>query len=149
LRINSEYNLVKESKLRNLNTISDELIRIISNVDGAIASLDTIKADIAKMRSDELKEKIRFIVNMQNELKMKCDRNKMARDHSIVQNVQKTLELIPSIIDYAVNMGLKSTGSQWLDALKNNVDFESDISLKTNDTTDALFGMLLETSVNR
>ena len=79
---------------------------------------------------------------------MKCDRNKMARDLSIVQNVQKTLELIPSIIDYAVNVGLKSTGSQWLDALKNNVDFESDISLKTNDTTDALFGMLLETSVN-
>ncbi len=149
LRINSEYNLVKESTLHNLNTISDGLIRIISNVDGAIAALDAIKADIAKMRTDELKEKIRFIVNMQKELKMKCDRNKMARDHSIVQNVQKTLELIPSIIDYAVNMGLKSTGSQWLDALKSNVDFESDISLKTNDTTDALFGMLLETSVNR
>jgi len=46
-------------------------------------------------------------------------------------------------------VGLKSTSRQWLDALKNNVDFESDISLKINDTTDALFGMLLETSVNR
>jgi len=147
LRINSEYNLVKESEPRNVNATSGELSRIISNVDDAITSLNVIKADIVKMKIDGRKEKIRFIVDMQNKLKMMCDRNKMARDLSITQNVQKTLELMPSIIDYAVNIGLKSTGNQWLDALKNNIDFESDICLKTNDATDALFGMLLETSV--
>lgn len=149
LRINSEYNLTKESELRNLNTVSGELSRILSNVDDAIAALNAVKADIARMKTDESKEKMRFIVNIQNELKRKCEWNRMTRDLSITQNVHQTLELIPSIIDYAINIGLKSTGDQWLEALKSNVDFEADIRLKTNDAPDSLFGMLLETYVKR
>ena len=148
LRINSEYNLVKESEPPNVNVVSGELSHIISNLDAAITSLNVIKTDIAKMKTEGRNEKIRFIVDMQNKLKTMCDRNKMARDLSIIQNVQKTLELMPSIIDYAVNIGLKSTGNQWLDALQNNIDFESDIRLKTNDVTDALFTTLLKSPVN-
>jgi hypothetical protein len=149
LRINSEYNLVKEGELCDLKTVSGELSRILSHVDGAIAALNAVKADIARMKTDESKERIRFIVNIQNELKRTCELNKIARDLSLTQNVQQTLELIPSIIDYAINIGLKSTGDQWLEALKSKVDFDADIRLKINDASDSLFGMLLETYTKR
>jgi Asp-tRNA(Asn)/Glu-tRNA(Gln) amidotransferase C subunit len=77
---------------------------------------------------------------MQDQLREQFDRNKIARDRSIVANTQKTLSLMPSIIDYIiVNGEIRSTVAQWSDALTKSTDFREDIPTKTNSAMDALF----------
>lgn len=76
---------------------------------------------------------------MQNQLRKQLDRNKIARDRSIVANTEKTLSLMPSIIDYVVNVGIRSTVAQWSDALTRNTDFRENLPMKTNSAMDALF----------
>jgi len=73
---------------------------------------------------------------------MTCDKNKMARDFSPVPHVPKTLELIPSIIGYTLNIRFKSAGVQWLKAPENYAGLESAITLKINEATDELFNTL-------
>jgi hypothetical protein len=76
---------------------------------------------------------------MQTQLKTQFERNKIARDRSIVANTKKTLSIIPSIIDYAFNIGVQSTTAQWLAALEQNTHFDETLLLKTNTAMDALF----------
>jgi hypothetical protein len=78
---------------------------------------------------------------MQTQLKTQFERNKLARDRSIAANTKKTLNIIPSIIDYAVNIGVQSTAAQWLTALEQNTLFDETLLLKTNTAMDALFDM--------
>jgi len=56
--------------------------------------------------------------------------------------VPKTLELIPSIIGYTLNIRFKSAGVQWLKAPENYAGLESAITLKINEATDELFNTL-------
>ena len=42
------------------------------------------------------------------------------------------MQIIPSIIDYVINIGLKETSDQWIEHLKNNGSLESNIFLKSN-----------------
>jgi len=81
-------------------------------------------------------------VNVQNKLQMTCDKNKMARDVSAVPRVPKTLEFIPSIVGYTLNIRFKSAGFQWLEASESNAVLESAIVLKINEAADELFNAL-------
>ncbi len=76
---------------------------------------------------------------------MKCDKNKTVRDYSMVLNASKTLELIPSIVDYALNICYKSVSFQWLRAFESNIDVKSNITFRINNTIDDLFNMLTNT----
>ncbi|MGD0340052.1 MAG: hypothetical protein ABSB78_14830, partial [Bacteroidota bacterium] len=116
-----------------------ELDDILADIDGAICALDNLKITVANRKVDSFKEKIAFIVNMQHQLKTRFERNKIARDRSIVANTKKTLTLIPSIIDYAVNVGVQSTVAQWSTALEQNVHFDAVLPVNTNTTMDATF----------
>ena len=66
----------------------------------------------------------------------------MARDFSAVLYVPKTLQLIPSIIGYTLNIRFKSAGFQWLTAPESNAGLESSITLKINEAADELFNRL-------
>jgi hypothetical protein len=50
----------------------------------------------------------------------------------------KTLSLMLSIIDYIVNVGIRSTVVQW-SALTKNADFREELPTKTNSAMEALF----------
>ena len=73
---------------------------------------------------------------------MTCDKNKMAREFSTVPHVPKTLEVIPSIIGYTLNIHFKSAGFQWLKTPESNVGLESSITLKINEAADELFNTI-------
>jgi len=66
----------------------------------------------------------------------------MATDFSAVLYVPKTLQLIPSIIGYTLNIRFKSAGFQWLTAPESNAGLESSITLKINEAADELFNRL-------
>jgi hypothetical protein len=52
------------------------------------------------------------------------------RKLKILENVPVVLSLIPSIIDYAVNVGLKETSDQWVRYLSENGSLSSDVQVE-------------------
>jgi hypothetical protein len=49
----------------------------------------------------------------------------------ILENVSTVLDLIPSILDYAVNVGLKETSEQWIRHLGEDGSLSSDVHLES------------------
>jgi hypothetical protein len=49
----------------------------------------------------------------------------------ILENVSTVLDLIPSILDYAVNVGLKETSDQWMRYLGEDGSLSSDVRLES------------------
>jgi hypothetical protein len=139
LRVRFQYNLVRNDEKCDAAILQRELDDILADIDGAVCALDNLKSAVANRKVHSFKEKIAFIVNMQNQLKTRFERNKIARDRSIVANTKKTLILIPSIIDYALNVGVQSTVAQWSNALEQNVHFDAVLPLNTNASMDAMF----------
>jgi len=141
LRIKARYNLFQDGEKCDVALLQRELDGMLTEIDEGVCALDNLKSAVANRKGDGFKEKIGFIVNMQTQLKTQFERNKIARDRSIVANTKKTLSIIPSIIDYEVNIGVHSTFAQWLAALEKNRHFDETLLLKTNTAMDALFDM--------
>jgi len=142
LRVRSKYNLLRNEKTCSATDLSNELEDVLAGLERVISSLDKLKNDIASRRVKGFKEDIAFIVKMQSEINARFKRHEVARDRSLVQNARKTLEVIPSIVDYAVNIGKKATAIQWSDALEANIQFTTDLPLKTNASSDAFFNTI-------
>jgi len=138
LRIQFQYNLAKDAKC-DPAIVRDELDDIIADIDGVICALDNLKSAVANRKLHGFKERIATIVSMQNELKTQFERNQIARDRSIASNTRKTLNVIPSIVDYAINIGMTSTCAQWSQALSRHISFDADVPLRTNTSMDELF----------
>ena len=107
LRIKAQYNLAHNDEKCDAAILQRELDDMLAKIDEGVFALDKLKSAVANRKVEGFKEKIGFIVNMQTQLKTQFERNKIARDRSIVVNTKKTLSLIPSIIDYAVNIGVR------------------------------------------
>lgn len=140
LRIRAEYNLANDERTCNTSVLNGELNDLLSDIDQAISSLDELKANVASRKVDGFKETIGVIVQIQHQLKAQLDRSKIARDRSITNNVATTLRVIPSILDYTLNIGIKGTAAQWLDTLQSNRPFEANVPLVTNASSDELLG---------
>ncbi|MGZ4918938.1 MAG: hypothetical protein ACXVIP_01555 [Halobacteriota archaeon] len=142
LRIRAEYNLSNDERTCNTSVLNSELNDLLLDIDQAISSLDKLKANVSSRKVDGFKEIIGEIVQIQHQLKVQLDRSKIARDRSIANNVTKTLGVIPSILDYTLNIGMERTAAQWLDTLQANRPFEANVPLMTNASSDELFGVL-------
>ena len=138
LRVRSQYSLGKDKKC-DVEIIQGELDDILADIDGVICALDNLKSAVANRKLHGFEEKIAMIVSMQNELRTRFKRNQIARDRSIAANTAKTLNVISSVIDYATNIGIRSTCAQWSHALKGNISFSADVPLRTNTSMDVLF----------
>ena len=55
----------------------------------------------------------------------------ISHELKILENVSTVLDLIPSIIDYAVNVGLKETSDQWIQHLGEDGSLSSDVHLES------------------
>jgi len=133
------YDLERNAEKCDAATVLSELDDRLAEIERAVFRLDDLKRAVATRRLDGFKEEIAFIVKMQNELKTRLERDKIARDRSIVANIKTTVRMVPSIIDYVINIGMRSTASQWSKALENELSFDADVPLKTNAPMDALF----------
>ncbi|MGZ4904715.1 MAG: hypothetical protein ACXV5I_07870 [Halobacteriota archaeon] len=139
LRVRSEYELSRDELTCDAVVIGNELDLILADIDRAVSALDNLKRAIATRKAARFKEQIAFIVSMQNDLKTRFDRNKIARDESIVTHIRSTVGMLPSIVDHAINIGMRSTAVQWVTALEENIHFDAEVPLKTNTSMDALF----------
>lgn len=63
------------------------------------------------------------------EARARSELSAISRDLKILDNVSIVLELVPSIIDYAINVGLENTNDQWIRYLEENGSLTDDLCL--------------------
>ena len=78
---------------------------------------------------DDFEQELKNIINKINDYKKRNNLSVLNHDYKILQNIPKTLNLIPSIIDYALNIGIKKTSDQWISYLRNNGSLVSDVEM--------------------
>jgi hypothetical protein len=129
-RLSGSYDLVQyaeaESKLKDR----------ISTVQESISILEAEKGSIERMHSfleaeDQKKERIKEISRQQMQVREKAGFSELVRDLGLLENVKKVMDIYPSMIDYAVNIGLENVGSQWVSFLEDNGSLVSDVKLET------------------
>jgi hypothetical protein len=98
----------------------------------------------------ELKQEIKRISMIQSELVRSSNLSVVIHELKILENVSIVSGLIPSIIDYAVNVGLRDTSNQWLQYLSENGSMSSDVHLRAitnqNVKSDVIFKESVELS---
>jgi hypothetical protein len=91
------------------------------------------KQEVAK-RAISYEEKVgkeRALSFMENNIMKGSGFASIIRDSKLLENVMAVQTLHPSIIDYAINIGLERTNEQWTTFLKENGNLESDVYLRT------------------
>jgi len=128
---------------RNLSAAKDLLESRISEIRERLDKLEVSKKENIKRLGDhpnneELKEEIKRISISQSKIKKSSDLSVINRELKILENVSAVLNLIPSVIDYAVNVGLKETSNQWIEYLSENRSLSSDVHLESALSRDKL-----------
>ena len=101
-------------------------------LDNLGASKNRVMEKLWEHPDDEkLKEEVKRISLSQTEVKRSSNLSVIYRKLKILENVPVVLDLIPSIIDYAVNLGLKETSDQWMRYLSENGSLSSDVNLES------------------
>jgi predicted DNA-binding antitoxin AbrB/MazE fold protein len=106
----------------------------LSKIQEEIEQLESRKKNIANSEIDHtLKvEKTRALSEQQNELRRRSNLAFLARQLRLVDNAKRVMDLHPCMVDYAVNLGLRSALEQWEAFLNNVGDLNSSVNLRTN-----------------
>jgi len=121
---------------QDLSTAKDLLESRLSQVYERLDKLEVSKKRIMeKIKGNpndrELKEEIKRISTSRTKIVRSSNLSVESHDLKILENISTVLNLIPSIIDYAVNVGLKETSNQWILHLNENGSLSSDVHLES------------------
>jgi hypothetical protein len=78
---------------------------------------------------EALKEQQKAISMSETSIKRDSNLSLLNRNLELLQSVPRVLNLMPSILDYAINIGLKETSLRWIWHLNNVGDLSADVSL--------------------
>ena len=121
--------------VRDVSAAKDLLESRVSEVRERLDKLEESKQRvIEKLRAhpedEELKEEIKRISMSRTKVVKSSNLSVISHELRILENVSTVLDLIPSIIDYAVNVGLKATSDQWMRHLGEDGSLSSDVHLE-------------------
>lgn len=105
---------------------------IYERLDKLEVSKKRVMEELGEHPNDgELKEEIKRISIRQTKFRRSSNLSVVSHDLKIFENVSTVLDLIPSIIDYAVNVGLKETSDRWMRHLGEDGSLSSDVRLES------------------
>jgi hypothetical protein len=110
--------------------LEDKIDKVKKDVEG----LESYKKDLAKsveLKNEEMIRKLKAASIKQDEIRRKAKFSLLERNLKLLQNVLAVKNLHPCIIDYAVNVGLRETGNQWMAFLNTNGSLSEDVALET------------------
>jgi hypothetical protein len=67
----------------------------------------------------------------QHEIRKETSYSLLSRNLGLLENAVAAMNLHPSVIDYAISIGLKATSDQWKAFLERNGDFSTNLNLRT------------------
>jgi hypothetical protein len=122
-----------------VQTLSEAKDLLLSQISKMHQRLDEIKAsknslveELMKSPNDqELEKRLRSLSMSQTEMCRSSHLSVIHRRLKILDNVLIVSSLIPSIIDYAVNIGLKETSDQWIQHLNEKGSLKTDVCLES------------------
>jgi len=125
-----------DSGARNLSEARDILSSRISAIYERIKEIEASKKslieELKKSPDDrELREKLRSVSVSRTEMCRSSHLSEVHGELRIITNASAVSTLIPSVIDYAVNIGLKETSDQWIRHLSEKGSLESDVWLES------------------
>jgi hypothetical protein len=120
------------------------LERKISEIESAIQKIAHERSEVASKTCYEKEEMIKRMQAawvQQLQIRMQTNFPVLVQSLKLLENTDAVIRLHPSIIDYAINVGLRSASEQWVSFLKNNGSLQLDVVLKTD--FDKFFPMFL------
>jgi len=114
--------------------IEEDLKGKIASVQHAVDRLEMQKRELTKndTSKEEVIRELKILSGEQAEIRKRAKFSVLVRKLKLLENVKSVMRMYPSIIDFAVNVGLKETGEQWIRFLETNGSLSSDLSLRTN-----------------
>lgn len=113
-----------------INKLENRIKEIYSNIYRLEKEKEKKIEELKKTSSEkpfyELEE-FKKILEEINELKKSSRISVLNHDLIKLKNLPRTLDLIPSIIDHAVNIGLEETSKQWINYLDSNKPLDSNL----------------------
>jgi hypothetical protein len=121
---------------RDLSTAKGLLESRIREIRERLDELEVSKKRIAEELSEhpsdrELKEEVKKVSMSQTKIIRSSNLSVISHELKILENFSTVLDLIPSMIDYAVNVGLKETSDQWIRYLGEDGSLSSDVRLES------------------
>jgi len=125
-----------DSGARDVSAAKDLLKSSISEVRERLDKLEESKKRVIERlrehpKDEELKEEIKKISISRTKLVKSSNLSVISHELKILENVSTVLDLIPSMIDYAVNVGLKETSDRWIQHLSEDGSLSSDVHLES------------------
>jgi hypothetical protein len=120
-----------------------ELKEKVEDVQREIDQLETEKKRTLGdpcLNSEDRVEKLKALSLKQARVRKLADYTVLARRLGLIENVGSVMNSHPCIIDYAVNVGLKTVAQQWIRFLSESNDISADVRLVSE-----LDGVLLDT----
>jgi hypothetical protein len=121
----NDYPAAKDMLRRLIFEANDRVSKIQESKKKAIEAWKKSPAD------ELLKEEVNMILKAETKMRKNSNISSLSSDLVSLGKIPRTLDLIPSIIDYATCIGLKETSDQWLSFLNNNGDLRSDVTLES------------------
>ena len=108
----------------------------ISEVHEKLDELEVSKKEIlrelkARPEDEKLREEMKRLSIGQTKIKRSFHLSVINHEFKILENLSTVLELIPSIIDYAINVGLEQTSCGWVNHLLTDGKLDTDIRLNS------------------
>jgi hypothetical protein len=106
----------------------------LTKIQGEIEGLESCKKKVAdsELEQSQRVEKIKALSEQQNALRRSSNLALISRELRLIENAKRALDLYPCMVDYAINIGLRSVLEQWETFLNNVEDLSSDIKIETN-----------------
>ena len=125
-----------DSEARNLTEAKNILMSRVSEIRERLHEIETLKGDLVEKLSQnpddqELKEGLKRVSMNHTETCRSSHLSVISYELKIIENALNVLSLIPSIVDYVANVGLKETSEQWMRHLKEKGSLESDVCLES------------------
>jgi hypothetical protein len=127
--------ILKQYKVQSLSAASDHIKEGITKKNTEIAINDQKKqALIENLRTNngeqnEILAAIKDVAAISARLKGEC--NLLNLELTLINNISTIDALYPSIIDYAINIGLPETSEQWIHHLISNQSLTADVLMKS------------------
>ena len=118
-----------------INSIKTSLEQKIAQVYSDLSDLENEKNNLLQNASNapnaEIIGRLKELSAKQAEIRRREKYSELVRDVKLIGNAIDALNLHPSIVDYAVSVGLKETSAQWIDSLEDQDSWSKGCKLKT------------------
>ena len=128
--------IVGSANQHEIDNAKTDLETKIQKINSQIDTLEEKKKEILKTSKDASKpllyiDIIRELSYRQNEIRKNEKYPEIVRNLSLLNNALAALALHPSIVDYALSIGLKETSDQWVNSLQTTEGWTKGCQMKT------------------